>query len=186
LSLLDPGTYLTGTFQPGVQFTLGSGWQGYTLADDTVRMFPVDMPGAELDILNVKIVIEAPGCFDSPTHAVRPEPTELAIYLQEHPYLTANEAVSYSVGGVSGLAVLVPESRPLTETDCPGQLDARFVHLIKTSGDDWYRIGEGNQALLIVVPVGPDLIAFSIEAPPDQFAQFRSRAEVVLDSLTFP
>jgi hypothetical protein len=87
---------------------------------------------------------------------------------------------------VSGLAVLVPESRPLTETDCPGQLDARFVHLIKTSGDDWYRIGEGNQALLIVVPVGPDLIAFSIEAPPDQFAQFRSRAEVVLDSLTFP
>jgi serine/threonine-protein kinase len=186
LGEIDPGTYVTGTFQPAMQFTLGAGWIGYTSADDTLRMFPEDLPGAELDILNVKIVLDAPGCFDSPTHPLRVEPTELVTYLQEHPYLTAGEADSYTVGGQSGLAVLVSESRPLAATDCPGQLDARYVHLIKTSGVDWYRIGEENRAQLITIPVGPDLITFSIEAPPDQFDLFRARAQVVLDSLTFP
>ncbi len=60
------------------------------------------------------------------------------------------------------------------------------MHLIDTFGVDWYRIGEDNQVLFIVVPVGPDLIAFSIEAPVDQFAEFQGQAQVVLNSLTFP
>ena len=74
LGALDPGTYRTGTFLPPMEFTLGPGWVGYTSAADAVRLFLADQPSAEIDILNPKIVIEAPGCDDSSTHPLSGEP----------------------------------------------------------------------------------------------------------------
>lgn len=192
VGLLASGSYVTDTFNTRMQFELGSGWKGLRDEPDQLSIEHEQVPGAEFQVYDVSVVFDGP-CEDSPTRVLGGEPRELATYFQEHPYLTASDAVPISVAGLTGLAVEISLTGHPTTADCPGggtdvagPGEQYLVHLIRTVTGSLFRVGDGNKVWVIAMPVDGRLIVFFIEAPKARFPQFQVRARAILDTLTFP
>jgi len=196
---LEPGSYITRTFRPGVTLTVGDGWTvAFPEEPDTfdiVRGFDPTNPNPEswqsLSFSRVSEIFD--GFFfrdpiDKRGHT-RPAPDDLAGWLRENPYLETSEPLPVTVGGVDGVQ-LDATVKPLPPDQAQGtcaQASRRCIVLFNLENPDEYLTQlEGTTNRYIVLKVrGASVVASISSSVGAPLADFLPLAEDVLATLDF-
>jgi hypothetical protein len=176
---LRPGEYHTVKFKPPLSFKVGKGWSypGGELPD----FFELEQLGNFMTFANVKEVWK-PG---PPMTDVVDAPKDLVGWLQYHPYLKTSKPQPVTLGGVKGeqLEVLVGDLPKdyygLCGTDC--------VDIAPVSNDEYeaaaYFREVNKRKVVVLEDVKGDTVMIWFAAPPDEFDEFASEAQKVVDSV---
>ena len=176
---LRPGEYHTVKFKPPLSFKVGKGWSypGGELPD----FFELEQLGNFMTFANVKEVWK-PG---PPMTDVVDAPKDLVGWLQHHPYLKTSKPQPVTLGGVKGeqLEVLVGDLPKdyygLCGTDC--------VDIAPVSNDEYeaaaYFREVNKRKVIVLEDVKGDTVMIWFAAPPDEFDEFASEAQKVVDSV---
>jgi hypothetical protein len=112
LGPLEPGTYRTRVFEPGIRYTVPDGWVN---AEDLPGNFLLHREDDPQDgftggsYLGIYADIRAPhACKEAWADGVGHTPAALAQWYVDHPGLAASEPRPVEVGGLEGLMVDVP------------------------------------------------------------------------------
>jgi hypothetical protein len=112
LGVLEGGTYETTNLVPKLTYEVGEGWTHYEDVPGEFLLYP---PGAELegldpgstDYLGVYPSVTVPGCDFAADPAVETTPEGFVAALEDNPDLTVSAPEAVTVGGLSGLRIVV-------------------------------------------------------------------------------
>lgn len=137
LGPLEPGTYRTSVFQPGIRYTVPAGWVNAEDLPGNFQLYRQDDPqdgftgGSYIGIYqDVRI---PNGCDEQADPNIGNKPKDLVGWYLDHPGLAASHPRKVKVGGLRGLLVDVPLERDY-RGQCPWSEGHPVVPLIIGSG----------------------------------------------------
>lgn len=193
LGPLEPGTYRTKVFQPGLRYTVPAGWVNAEDLPGNFWLYREDDPqpdgiegGSYIGIYND---IRAPqGCEEAWAEGVGNTPAELAAWYLEHPGLATSQPREVKVGGLDGLLVDVP----LTEDwkgRCPWSRGHPVVPVLIGSGvSDVHHTSVHETSLRLLLLNWQDAnITIEITSHQDQHTkqQYLDMVQPIIESLRF-
>jgi hypothetical protein len=177
---LSPGQYHSVEFKPPLSFKVGKGWSNSAnQLSEFINLGYEEGTGVNyLSFANVKEVFK-PGTLE-----VVDAPKDLVGWLQHHPYLKTSKPQPVTVGGVKGEQLdVVVEDLPKDYSVDPECSDC--VDIAPLSNDQEAAVfHEVNERKVIVLEdVKGDTVMIWFAAPPDEFDEFASEAQKVVDSV---
>jgi hypothetical protein len=180
---IQPGRYVTSSFEPALSFSVGDGWRVPDAWEATNALFIEGPDGGELKFTSPLRVFD-PNTPSEEKEAPAPENAdEWVSWFQRRPNLDTSESVPISVGGASGMRIEV------TTTSAPGNYPRDYcegpcVLLYTVSiASAIFSVEEGLKYRFVIVDVGGKTVVIDISAPADKFDEFLPKAQQVLDSV---
>src|SRR5215204_1674060 len=176
---LSPGEYHSVKFKPSLSFKVGKGWEN--AAEELSDYIELGYEGGSevnyLTFANVKEVWK-PGTTD-----VVDAPKDLVGWLQHHPYLKTSKPQPVTVGGVKGeqLEVLV-DHLPKNPNGYCGS-DCLDIFTLSDTGIGGYFKEVNKRKVIVLEDVKGDTVVIWYAAPPDEFDEFATEAQKVLDTV---
>ena len=184
---LAPGRYTAEEFGPSLSFRVGKGWamnnpekkdhfsiysRAYAGSDKE--------PGAVLTFVGVRTIFDA----KEPTEDnIRPAPKDLLAWFRHHPRLDISEPAPTTVGGLpaerfDASVTSLPEEGLDECPDCLPVFGLRYEEPIS--------IVKGfDQRVVLVEDSGTESVAIILYAPPDRFGEYLSKAQGVLNTVSW-
>jgi hypothetical protein len=174
---LSPGEYHSVKFKPPLSFEVSKGW---TITENQVSDFIELTQQGEIDSLNFANVKEV---YKPGTTNVVDAPEDLLGWLQHHPYLKTSKPQPVTVGGVKGeqLEVLV-DHLPKNPNGYCGS-DCLDIFNLSDTGIGGYFKEVNKRKVIVLEDVKGDTVVIWYAAPPDEFDEFATEAQKVLDTV---
>jgi len=184
---LAPGTYVAEEFEPSISFRVGKGWamnnpekkdhfsiysRAFTESDKE--------PGAVLTFVDVRTIFDAKAPTEDNIHLA---PKDLLAWFRHHPRVDISNPVPTIVGGVpaqrfDASVTSLAEERLDECPDCLPLFGLRYEEPIS--------IVKGfDQRIVLVQDLGSESVAIILYAPPDRFDEYLSKAQEVLDTVSW-
>src|SRR5829696_5854810 len=173
---LRPGEYHTVKFKPPLSFKVGKGWSNSeNQLSDYINLEQGDI--GNLQFANVKEVYK-PG-----TTNVVDAPEDLLGWLQHHPYLKTSKPQPVTVGGVKGEQLdVVVDHLPKDPNGYCGS-DCLDIFNLSDTGIGGYFKEVNKRKVIVLEDVKGDTVVIWYAAPPDEFDEFATEAQKVLDTV---
>jgi hypothetical protein len=176
---LPAGSYVTEEFKPAMSFRLGKGWiRGGTELRDAWDIRDIENAANWLGFLNAEEVYDP---NRSGKLKIAPAPEDMAVWLQENPYLKTEKPTSTSVGGEKGVqfdAIVAGAPKVPACPDCP---DLGLFH--ESAGATWGVNKREKLRFIVVQDVKGQTVTIVVETTPLGFEEFLPKAQKVVDSL---
>jgi hypothetical protein len=174
---LRPGEYHSVKFKPPLSFEVSKGW---SITEKQVSDFIELTQQGEIDSLNFANVKEV---YKPGTTNVVDAPEDLLGWLQHHPYLKTSKPQPVTVGGVKGeqLEVLV-DHLPKNPNGICGS-DCLDIFTLSDTGIGGYFKEVNKRKVIVLEDVKGDTVVIWYAAPPDEFDEFATEAQKVVDSV---
>jgi hypothetical protein len=174
---LSPGEYHSVKFKPPLSFEVSKGW---SITENQVSDFIELTQQGEIDSLNFANVKEV---YKPGTTNVVDAPEDLFGWLQHHPYLKTSKPQPVTVGGVKGeqLEVLV-DHLPKNPNGICGS-DCLDIFTLSDTGIGGYFKEVNKRKVIVLEDVKGDTVVIWYAAPPDEFDEFATEAQKVLDTV---
>jgi len=184
---LAPGRYVAEEFEPPVSFRVGKGWamnnpekKDHFSIYSRVFAGSDKEPGAVLTFVDVQTIFDAKEPTEDNIH---PAPKDLLAWFQHHPRLDISSPVPTIVGGVpaerfDASVTSLAEERLDECPDCLPVFGLRYEEPIS--------IVKGfDQRIVLVEDLGAKTVAIILYAPPDRFDEYLSKAQGVLNTVSW-
>jgi hypothetical protein len=177
---LRPGEYHPVKFKPPLSFKVGKDWSN--TADQLSAFIELGYEGGtgvnNLSFANVKEVFK-PGTTD-----VVDAPQDLVGWLQKHPYLKTSKPQPVTLGGVKGVQfeVLV-EELPKDYNSLTCSADCVDIAPLSNGQAAAYFSEVNKRRVFVLEDVKGDTVMIWFGAPPDEFDEFATEAQKVVDSV---
>jgi hypothetical protein len=184
---LAPGRYVAEEFEPSVSFRVGKDWaMNNPEKKDHFSIYSRAFaesdkePGAVLTFVDVRTIFDAKEPTEDNIH---PAPKDLLAWFRHHPRLDISNPVPTTVGGVpaqrfDASVTSLAEERIDECPDCLPVFGLRY--------DEPISIVKGfDQRVVLVEDLGTESVAIILYAPPDRFDEYLSKAQGVLDTVSW-
>jgi hypothetical protein len=184
---LSPGRYATEEFEPSLSFRVGKGWaMNNPEKKDHFSIYSRAFagsdkePGAVLTFVDVRTIFDAKEPTEDNIH---PAPKDLLAWFRHHPRLDISEPVPTTVGGVpakrfNASVTSLPKERLDECPDCLPVFGLRY-------GEPISIVKGFDQRIVLVEDVGAESVAIILYGPPDRFDEYLSKAQGVLNSVSW-
>jgi hypothetical protein len=176
-NVLHPGEYHSVKFKPALSFKVGKGW---SITENQLSDFIELSQQGEINSLNFANVKEV---YKPGTTNVVDAPEDLLGWLQHHPYLKTSKPQPVTVGGVKGeqLEVLVDHLPKNPNGPCGS--DCLDIFTLSDTGIGGYFKEVNKRKVIVLEDVKGDTVVIWHAAPPDEFDEFATEAQKVLDTV---
>ena len=173
---LRPGEYHSVKFKPALSFEVSKGWSN---AEEQLSDY-INLEQGEIGNLQFANVKEV---FKPGTTNVVEAPQDLVGWLQQHPYLKTSKPQPVTVGGVKGeqFEVLV-DHLPKDPNGYCGS-DCLDIFNLSDAGIGGYFKEVNKRKVIVLEDVKGDTVVIWYAAPPDEFDEFATEAQKVLDTV---
>jgi len=176
---LPAGRYETEEFKPSMSFTLGKGWtRGGTELPDIWDLRDLENDAYWFWFMNAEEVYDPKG----PDRVeVAPPPEDMVGWLRANPHLKPEEPKPTSVGGEKGVQFDAIVTGAVETPLCPGCVD---LPLFGNSDGISSGVDKGEKIRFIVLDdVKGERVTIIVESSPQDFEEFLSKSQKVLDSV---
>jgi hypothetical protein len=180
---LRPATYRSEEFKPSLSLHVGKGWSSSPLeAADVLEITRGQTAG--LNFTNVQEVYKP---TKTGSANVVDAPSNIAGWLQQHPYLQTSNPEPVTVGGVKGVEVDVavgdlPKGYNPTCSSIVGQPNC--VDLVRLSTGEPVFVVEGEKVRVIVLEdLEGETVTIGFFSPASEFEEFAPEAQKVIDTV---
>jgi uncharacterized protein YjbI with pentapeptide repeats len=185
---LQPQEYSSKAFEPDMYFTVGEGWRASSDLHDKVALYHGYTSASahhEVGFLNVQEVFDPSNPTDDlrriSADNVLPPPDNMALWLQQHPYLDAEESGQKSIDGIPAVQLDVVVSS--TPSNYPSNCPRSCVPLFRDSQGGWWSLFEDYKSRMMILDVEGETVVFSMECPIEETDEFFPMAERVVQSV---
>jgi hypothetical protein len=184
---LAPGRYATEEFGPSVSFRVGKGWaMNNPEKEDHFSIYSRAFaksdkePGAVLTFVDVRTIFDAKEPSEDNIH---PAPKDLLAWFRRHPRLDISEAAPTTVGDLpaerfDASVTTLPEEGLDECPDCLPVFGLRYGEPISV-------VKGFEQRIVLVEDPGAESVAIILYAPPDRFDEYLSKAQGVLNTVSW-
>jgi len=184
---LEAGTYRDATFQPAVEFTLPTGWEGSHDFVDGSKIQPVGGTASfrlsdGIAVMRVRAGLPS-GCIDAPVTStvIGGDPSDVIDFIEHDRFLAVDPAVPIVIGGHSGLRTHLSVKR------LPGCLIGGSSVWLFLVGQDQFRVQDGDEIDVYALDVDGETVTILVGGPDGKPTDpFMTQASAILDSIRFP
>jgi hypothetical protein len=196
-----PGEYVSDEFRPAMSFKLDKGWtnwepgahtqpEGFVETRDSISLFTYEERNLErntggfswVEFMVVRKVYEVTDSYEKVT--VEPAPDDMVNWLQNHPFLRAQEPEPATVGGEKGVqfdAVVSQTSQYYFGPE--GVCQKPCLPLVNSSGLHFSLFERSKARFIVLDDVQGDTVTIGVSAPAEKFDEFMSEVQQVLESI---
>ena len=192
LGVLPPGTQRSSALQPGLTYTIPTGWvnnydraDAFELIPDTAAnraLIEGDAPTAFYLSINDNMRVSLTDCSTNSQGGFAPD--EVVNAIAGRPGLSVSAPVPATVGGLSGEQIDLAVEAGWTGT-CPDSGDLPSVATFTNGQAHWWAVqGERKRVIVLTNPAAGNLL-IEIAGPADGFDAFASQAMSIVNSFQF-
>jgi hypothetical protein len=180
---LRPGTYRSEEFKPSLSFRVGKGWSSppFQEASDDLEIARGQTAG--LSFFNVQEVYKP---TKTGSANVVDAPKNIALWLQQHPYLQTSNPEPVTVGGVKGVEfdVAVGDFPKGYNPTCSSIVGPNCVDLFSVSnGEPIFVVGGEKVRVLVLEDLEGETVTIGFFSLVSEFGEFAPEAQKVIDTV---